>query len=276
MTKLTEQQLSTVLKASVPEPANRFELGRDARRLAQRLRRRRRVTTSTVVVLAAVGVAIPVADLSNQNGTETTRLGQAAHPSDSSSTPATRIGCGNNCDPTTVLAALERPLELPILAPGEACPVSPKQHFAGGAGFSGRFTARGTGPLFMVPVSEQTSPLTLHSDSGGWASSKVIFVFGEDYGGPLLVRGDRIDGLGELGFAHYLGAVGYPGSGAGDGRAHPTLLYVRGGLDAPSSRALASQPSGIYAKSSGCYAIQVDGQGFSETLVFRVTVTSSR
>jgi hypothetical protein len=111
-----------------------------------------------------------------------------------------------------------------------------------------------------------------------WLAQKVIWVFDKSYSGPVLLRGDRIDGRGALGFVHYIGAAGYSGSGAGDDEVHHRVLYLRDGVpyvrdrsDSSDDGLLSSYPGGIYAKGPGCYAVQADGVGFSETLVFRAT-----
>jgi hypothetical protein len=270
MTQLTDEQLAKVLKDAVPEPRDRFESPQSARRLALRMRRRRRILASCVAVAAAVAVAVPTAVLSSGNGRETARPAATPTPGGGSvATPST--GCGTSCDPATVRAALERPLQLPSLAPGQSCPVSPTSTFPGGAGFSGEFDALGSGPLFLQP-GDPSKPVTLRFDSKSWASQKVIWVVARDYAGPLLLRGRRIDAPGKLGFAHYLGAVGYPGSGPGDDKAHRDLLYVRQGLGARGPRVLDSFPSGVYAQSPGCYAIQVDGESFTEMIIFRARI----
>ena len=67
---------------------------------------------------------------------------------------------------------------------------------------------------------------------------------------------------------HYLGAAGPPGYGPG-GHGFRQLLYVRDGLHSSAQHVLETIPSDIYVRAPGCYAIQVDGEGLSETLVFR-------
>jgi hypothetical protein len=174
-----------------------------------------------------------------------------------------------------VYAAIDRPLHLPSLAPGQACPVSPTRTFTGGAGFTGRFTGIGSGPLYLTPFGRKPSDallLTAGYGSRQWPGYKVIWVIDRYYGGPLLLRGGRIDKPGELRFERYLGAADYPKSSIPADRPQHSVLYVRGGLGAEGPRVLDSSPSGVFAQSSGCYAIQVDGQGFTETIVFRAAL----
>jgi len=108
----------------------------------------------------------------------------------------------------------------------------------------------------------------VRAGQGGWFEEKVIWVVSGDYPGPLLLRGARIEGAGPLRFAHYLGAAGPPGYGHGS-HGFRRLLYVRDGLHAAAQHVTESIPSDIYVRAPGCYAIQADGEGFSETLVFR-------
>ncbi len=52
-------------------------------------------------------------------------------------------------------------------------------------------------------------------------------------------------------------------------RGFSRLVYVRDGLHPTARHVAESFPSDIYVRSPGCYAVQVDGQGFTETIVFR-------
>lgn len=273
MNTFTDPELSRALKAVVPEPATPVDRAAQARRRAKRMRTRRRTALSSVVAAVALAVAVPTA----------VRLGEgpsseppsAATPSGPAPTAGAADPCAHQaCDPDAVLEALRRPLDLPTVAPGEECPVSPSRRFPGGAGFSGEFAALGLGPVYLAGPQaggKVTLPPPPAQAGGHWRSQKVIWVFDKTYSGAVLLRGDRIDGPGALGFLHYIGAAGYPGTGAGDGKAHPRVLYVRGGLTASPARWLLSYPGGVFAKGPGCYAVQVDGVDFSETLVFRAT-----
>ncbi len=264
MTKLDEQKLGTLLKESVPEPEPVRDLAEGARGLAVRNRRRRVLIGSAVVV--AVVALVPAFVLSARAG------GGHIGPTSTPPTHAVRTPvptlCGRACDPGHVAQQIRRPLHLPTVSPGAACPVSPRRTFPGGAGFTGPFPALGNGPLHVAGLTRH-GELPVGRDDRGWLNAKVIWVFGKQYGGPLLLRGDRIDGPGRLLFEHYLGAAAYPGSGSGTGP-HRQLLYVRGGLHAAAPSALESEPDVLYVDGPGCYAVQADGVGFSEVLVFRV------
>jgi len=255
-------------------------LMKTARRTAGRTRARRRATVSVLSGAAVVtALAVGVSDLTQGDGAgpgaPAASTGPSAGPSRGRSDGPPVGACAENpCTPAEVVAGIRKPLDLPALAPGEACPVSPTRRFAAGAGFTAAFDAVGRGPVYFATDS---ADLQMRSDDPGahpgddgtrWLEQKVIWVVDRSYVGGLLLRGARIDGPGELRFLRYLGAVGYT-DGAGDGKRHRELAYVRGGLSSAGSDTTSSYPSGVFVDRPGCYAVQVDGVGFSETLVFR-------
>jgi hypothetical protein len=257
MSRLTEEELSAVFDRVVPEPPLGVHRGADARIRARRLRRRRRGLVAGAAALVALALALP---------TLLVHTGDRAPAG-----PAGSTRCADGpCDLATVVAAIKRPLRLPSLAPGESCPVSPTRRLPAGAGFSAPFSARGEPPFYVATAAPVTvGPTRTTGDRSRWRDQKVIWVVDETYGGPLLVRGARIDREGPLRFLRYIGAYGYAG-GAGDDRPAPSLLYDWFGLNADPTGSLRSFPSGIFVRAPGCYAVQVDGVGFSERLVFRV------
>jgi hypothetical protein len=123
---------------------------------------------------------------------------------------------------------LTRPLALPSGASGEACPAtssSGEMRFQGWLG-----SVRGLGPVYWA--------------GGGGVS---IWVADPRELGPILIRGGRIDGPGELGF---------------DSELHPSPELR---LPIHSSVTSGGQPlgwrqfvSGLYPSSPGCYAVQID------------------
>lgn len=256
MSQLTERELARVLRDQVPEPEPSPDRARSARARARGIRVRNRLAVSCAAVAVAAAVGVPALLPGDGGG------GQApAWPSLSES-------------PGTVRESIRRPLDLPSVDPGERCPTSPFRTLPQGAGFSSPHPAIGEGPLHIAGAvgPEGASVIVAPADSG-WLEAKVIWVFAREYAGPLLLRGGRIDGPGPLGFDHYIGAADYD-MGAGGGP-HEQVLYPRDGLDAPATGQLTSYPGGIYAKAPGCYAIQADGEGFSQTLVFEVRVGES-
>jgi hypothetical protein len=259
MTELDEEVLGTVLRQVAPEPSRSPDRAGAARRRARLMRRRRRALVAGAAVVVALAVVVPSTLLDN---TARRPAGPAA---------ATPTVCADrSCDVRTVLGAITRPLRLPSASP-TSCPVSPTRRLPAGAGFTRAFVARGRPPFYVAgsaPLS--LAPARRTGDGQRWRDQKVIWVVDGSYAGPLLVRGGRIDRPGPLRLLRYIGAHGYTG-GAGDDRPAASLLYDWSGPDATPDGSTSSFPSGIYVKAPGCYAVQVDGVGFSEHLVFRVT-----
>lgn len=92
----------------------------------------------------------------------------------------------------------------------------------------------------------------------GWTLAKAPLMMKKVFRQPLLVRGRRIDGPGGLGFSGYAGrqpfaAMQFPPVGytipLGDYKAHSLS---------------------VWAATPGCYALQIDGKTFSESVIFRV------
>ncbi len=91
--------------------------------------------------------------------------------------------------------------------------------------------------------------------ASAWELARVSWVADASYQGPLLIRGRRLDAQGAVGFGP--GRVPYDelqlnvpvlATPRGTGREWPTFTRTRG---------------------PGCYFYQVDGTGFSETILFR-------
>src|SRR5437870_650740 len=101
--------------------------------------------------------------------------------------------------PAWTWASLHRPMHLPPVAAGAACPVSPQRPVQLGAGDS--WTLPGPGPAYPVlspgTVLSFTWPPT--PDQGdfygsGWSGNKVMWIVAARYRGPVLVRGRQLDG----------------------------------------------------------------------------------
>jgi hypothetical protein len=145
-------------------------------------------------------------------------------------------------------SALRRPLHVPHLEPGAACPVSHSDRSIDFARFG---IARGIGPGPAYPIGMPRGVLAVSpaTDGGAWAAQKVLWFVDPSYHGPVLVRGRRLDGPG-------------------------LVRFDRGVLPAAELR-LASgtteRPSFTRLRALGCYAYQIDGVGFSRVIVFRAT-----
>lgn len=162
---------------------------------------------------------------------------------------------------------LHRPLDLPVVSAGEACPISPvdprvdweETNIFGGSG-------TGPGPVYpglgYPPVGELTT--TPDNRREGWFSSKVFWYAKPSYRGKALIRGQRLDGEGPL-------ALSERGRWAGEMRIGPRDTVEWDGQP-PGSRGV---PSGVAVRTSGCYGVQIDGANFSRTVVFSVVAQAA-
>lgn len=157
---------------------------------------------------------------------------------------------------------LHRPLHLPRLAHGAACPVSKvgrrvnwrATHIFGGSGI-------GPGPVYPgLGSSGGYANVTQDTQYGGpWLGGKVFWYVLPSYRGPVLLRGRQLDGPHIMGF---------------NGRKRPNRELQIGPSDSvgwdgqpAGSRGV---PSGIRVLTGGCYGVQIDGTRFSRVVVFEV------
>lgn len=160
------------------------------------------------------------------------------------------------CSRGGVPQALWRPLHLPTVAPGAACPISPRQTIA-------RSTSGvGSGPIYPTHVDPWSVPFPPPENSiafgTGWSVDKTPLMRKKTFKGPFVVRGRRIDGQGALGL-----------SGPGGRRPFEALQFVAG-RSAAEVAGLTGWPTMVWLSAPGCYALQIDGQTFSRVVVFRV------
>jgi hypothetical protein len=158
-----------------------------------------------------------------------------------------RIGRNRVCPRGGVPQGLWRPLALPKVASGAACPVSRSR----------------TGPVYATHVNPWRVPLPAPENSlatgSGWAVDKTPFLMKKSFRGPFAVRGRQIDGPGEIGF-----------SGPGGRRPFEAMQFAfdRWGLTAANGER--GWGVIVWMTSPGCYAFQIDGVTFSRVIVFRV------
>ncbi len=141
-----------------------------------------------------------------------------------------------------------RPLQLPEIASGSECPIAPTSQLASGTG-----ALAGSGPVYAVGnVMTYGSPT-----SDGLLPGKVLWVAAPDYPGPALIRGRQLDGPGGIFFSN--------------SRKVTDLRFeldtrVRAGA---SDRGWRYLPSTVDVEGSGCYGFQIDGPGWTTTIVMR-------
>ena len=168
-------------------------------------------------------------------------------------------------------ALQQRPLHLPTLAAGAACPTTPGHLVRADLGIG-----LGTGPVYPIlgeatsnpqqAQTLQTQAILQYRPTGsyGWGGMKVLWVIDSAYHGFVLIRGRQIDGRHALGFN---GGIDQPGTYTAE---PPPIVALR--LVAPGPGAAgqwANWPSQTRLQAPGCYAYQVDGGSFSAVIVFR-------
>jgi hypothetical protein len=149
--------------------------------------------------------------------------------------------------------AFERPLALPTLHRGTACPVTAGEatQTAGFAGFAvGVAPAR---PVLPIPVDGDVHhgfAAVGPSTSSPWYSVKTLWSTVPGYSGAVRIRGARIDGPGVMAF----------------GEAPPRLaelIIPPGPTRNEGSDGYRTAPGATWVTAPGCYAWQSDGEGFS-------------
>jgi hypothetical protein len=113
----------------------------------------------------------------------------------------------------------------------------------------------GAGPVY--PVGLGTDGVLATVPSGSERVQKVLWIASPDYAGPILIRGGRLDGVGQVTFA------------AGPGTPIPEFRLSVSGASSAGQSAWREWPSYTYVPSVGCYAYQIDGLGFTQVIVFR-------
>lgn len=147
-----------------------------------------------------------------------------------------------------------RPLTLPAVVDGSACPVSPVTMLGGVAPRIGTPLRLGFG--------------SVSGPRGGYAFNKTVL----DYAsatpvGNVVLRGRRLDGAGRLNFGGVdVGSAGAATVTVTDPQGSQLPFYAELHL-APDSTAVFY----TYPSTTGCFGIQADSEGFSEVIVFRAT-----
>lgn len=178
-------------------------------------------------------------------------------------------GGGGGSSASGDYTALEqRPFHAPALDAGGGCPVSTQRQVTpdtGGTG--GALPAVGDGPAYVTGKALVVIGVALTGGGGGQHGGKTppphtssavrqVWLIAP-YDGPILVRARRIDGDGTVRFG-----VGQNGVGG------TSELRLAGG-----GNHWISSSTDFVADSAGCYAFQVDGNGFSYPVVFLFVYT---
>jgi hypothetical protein len=152
---------------------------------------------------------------------------------------------------TDAWTPIRRPLHIPTIAYGAKCPVARAPR---GVNFAAYGIGRGIGPGPAYPVgwANGTIPIVWQRndvDATVWGVQKVLWFVHPSYTGPVLIRGEQIDGPYKVRFER--------------GRIPPAELRLPAGTR--------DRPSYVRIRKPGCYAFQIDGLTFSRTIVFAAT-----
>jgi hypothetical protein len=153
---------------------------------------------------------------------------------------------------------LKRPLHFPEIGASGRCPTS-VGHRTTTPFATGELLGRGSvEPLVTNSVTRgATATLGSSPDSPRWRVLKVIWMSLPSYLGPVVVRGTRLDRRGLLAF----GTSPSPGP-----------LVVPPGPSMNGYGGYRIWPDTAWVRHPGCYAWQVDGLTFSETIVFKAVL----
>ena len=161
-------------------------------------------------------------------------------------------------------SVLRRPLHLPTVAPGAACPVSKvdrrvdwsRMKIFGGSGI-------GRGPVYPGLPSGAIWATRDEQYGSKWYGEKVFWFVVPSYRGRVLIRGRRIDAPGRVGF-----------NGAKTPNAELRIEPYDTVSWTGQPRYSRGIPSGVRILAKGCYAFQIDGTSFSRVIVVTADVAS--
>jgi hypothetical protein len=153
---------------------------------------------------------------------------------------------------------VRRPLHFPVIGASGRCPVS-HGHQTTTPFVEGVLLGRGlVEPLIANPVTEGgRATLGTPAEFPGWRALKVFWMSLPSYQGPVVVRGTRLDRRGFLGFGNSPG---------------PGPLVAAPGPSISAYSGYRTWPDTAWVRHPGCYAWQVDGTNFSETIVFHAVL----
>jgi hypothetical protein len=143
-----------------------------------------------------------------------------------------------------------RDLNLPALAAGAECPVSPTQIIGSGSISK---------PNDLPGYGYGTWPVFLSGQDEWFAGEAALLLINSEYDGPLIVRGHQLDGSGGM----PLESTADPGSSS---------IGMHGVEFGRSSLAKWREWNGRITSgiASGCYGLQADGFTFTTHIVFAI------
>jgi hypothetical protein len=162
---------------------------------------------------------------------------------------------------------LSRPLHLPARSSDRTCPATPGTQvdtslFGGVALGSGpvRILLADRGELLQGQVNlSKTEDALGTGHSSAWYGIQTLWFSRPGYDGPFVVRGGAVTGSGSMEVQ-----PGDSGLAPGTG----PLVVPAGPTANTSQEGYRTVPGSTWVTAPGCYAWQVDGNGFTEVIVF--------
>lgn len=176
--------------------------------------------------------------------------------------------CGRygRCDGPTpwsaiVLALEQRPLELPVVGTADTCPVT-RHHLVEGYPFE----VFGEGPVYsLFYILTISTNGNVGREHNGWHWNKVVWARDPQYKGPIVMRGRQLNGTEILRFQSM--RDGEPSPELAHASLHVPAYTTGNRDDAPGWEDIRTW---VVVRAPGCYGVQIDGIGFSTTIVFEV------
>jgi hypothetical protein len=174
-----------------------------------------------------------------------------------------------------VFAALsERPDRLPTLRPGAQCPLSGAIELQGipteaALGPGTAVKKLDEGPIYLAFPAIPRNLDLFPPSSQGWRAATILVVSKPSYGGPVLLRGRRLDGEGDIAFgpSRVESELRLP-SAPWDERMTSIVVWGRTVHPRPGWRLAIAQ---VHMQAGGCYGVQVDGDSFTYAIQFYAT-----
>lgn len=142
------------------------------------------------------------------------------------------------------------PLHLPVVAPGQPCPVSEPT-----ASGPGQPMLLGDGPVRLALASSAGSVFFEATPGGAWKAIDVLWTAEPGLSGDVLVRGARLDRTGELGFGDAADPL-------------KELRFALGGqTQTIGDRALLGTTQ-MRVKVAGCYGLEIAAGGRNSVVAF--------
>jgi hypothetical protein len=226
-----------------------------------------RLVMLAALMLALAGCSTTPSGSAGQRNVSTPTAAGAPVSGSATGTPAPRATATTTLiAPAKDWAGLEaRPLLLPTVAAGVACPLTPARQ-----GISPDYPyAQGVGPVYTIAtygsgIVPFASAASLGDTSSGYGGFREVWEIQPTYTGEVLIRGARVDRPGALEFNGGLGQTKSSSTGL-----EPRLSELRIDGQPLSSPSWPTWVTYTRIPEAGCYAYQVDGASFEEIIVFQ-------